>query len=455
MPRKKKAYQDELPDLFKEPGEFSVSEPEEEEEVDELKPQTVSELTYKLKRLINENFCEVFVVGEISNFVKQSSGHYYFSLKDEETQIGAAMFRNANRKLRFLPENGMLVVVRGKVDIYPPSGRYQIICEDMEPCGLGSKQIQFEQLKKKLEEEGLTSEERKRPLPVFPKTIGFVTSASGSVLRDVKNVLFRRFPCRLVFAPALVQGEDAPASIIAAIENCNLYNEQHPETPIDVLIVGRGGGSMEDLWCFNDEGVARAIAASKIPTVSAVGHETDWTIADMVADLRAPTPSAAAELVVQTMEDWKMTVSDLIDRLNDGVSEFIDDRSDDVLSCLKHYALREPTHIVETLMQKVDDLEARFINKPNQMIETLQQKVADLDNRFRKDTGILLERQENRLSRSRGILDALGPLSVLKRGYAYLESPSGQVLTTTKALRESKTFKVTLQDGSVQAETID
>ena len=433
MPGKKKAYQDELPDLFKEVGEFSVSEPEEEEEVDELKPQTVSELTRKLKNLISENFSEVYVVGEISNFVKQSSGHYYFSLKDEETQIGAAMFRNVNRKLRFLPENGMLVVVRGKVDIYPPSGRYQIICEDMEPCGIGSRQIQFEQLKKKLEEEGLTSEERKRPLPVFPKTIGFVTSASGSVLRDVKNVLFRRFPCRLVFAPALVQGEDAPASIIAAIENCNLYNEQHPETPIDVLIVGRGGGSMEDLWCFNDEGVARAIAASKIPIVSAVGHETDWTIADMVADLRAPTPSAAAELVVQTMDDWKLTVSDLFERLNSGVEDFIEDRSDDVLTCLKHYALRDPVHIVETLMQKVDDLESRFI----------------------KNTGILLERQENRLSRSRGILDALGPLSVLKRGYAYLESPSGQVLTTAEALKKSKTFKVTLQDGSVQAETID
>lgn len=455
MPRKKKAHQEELLDLFKEPGEFSLSEPEEEEEIDELKPQTVSELTERLQHLLRENFASVYVVGEISNFVKQSSGHYYFSLKDEETQISCAMFRGANSRLKFMPENGMLVVVRGKVDIYPPSGRYQIICEDMEPCGLGSRQIQYEQLKKKLEEEGLTSEERKRPLPVFPKTVGFVTSASGSVLRDVKNVLFRRFPCRLVFAPALVQGEDAPASIIAAIENCNLYNEQHPETPIDVLIIGRGGGSMEDLWCFNDEGVARAIAASKIPTVSAVGHETDWTIADMVADLRAPTPSAAAELVVQTMEDWKFTVGDLIERLNDSVNEFIDDRSDDVLACLKHYALREPVHIVETLMQKVDDLTVRFIDKPNQMIETLQQKVADLDNHFRKDTGILLERHENRLSRSRGILDALGPLSVLKRGYAYLESPSGQVLTTAKALKESKTFKVTLQDGSVQAETID
>ncbi len=455
MPRKKKAHQEELLDLFKEPGEFSLSEPEEEEETDELKPQTVSELTERLKRLLRENFASVFVVGEISNFVRQSSGHYYFSLKDENTQIGAVMFRGVNSRLRFLPENGMLVIVRGKVDLYTPAGKYQIVCEDMEPCGVGAKQLQLEALKKKLEEEGLTSEERKKPLPVFPKTVGFVTSASGSVLRDVKNVLFRRFPCRLVFAPALVQGEDAPASIIAAIENCNLYNEQHPNTPIDVLIIGRGGGSMEDLWCFNDEGVARAIAASKIPTVSAVGHETDWTIADMVADLRAPTPSAAAELVVQTMDDWKMTVSDLIERLNDGIEEIIDDRSEDVLACLKHYALREPTHIVETFMQKVDDLTARFIDKPNQMIETLQQKVEDLDNRFRKDAEILLERHENRLSRFRGILDALGPLSVLKRGYAYLESPSGQVLTTAKALKESKTFKVTLQDGSVKAETID
>ncbi|MBR6461641.1 exodeoxyribonuclease VII large subunit [bacterium] len=433
MPRKKKAHQEELLDLFKEPGEFSLSEPEKEEEIDELKPQTVSELTERLQHLLRDNFASVYVVGEVSNFVKQSSGHYYFSLKDEKTQINAAMFRNANCRLKFMPENGMLVVVRGKVDIYPPSGRYQIICEDMEPCGLGAKQLQLEALKKKLEEEGLTSEDRKRPLPIFPKTVGFVTSASGSVLRDVKNVLFRRFPCRLVFAPALVQGEDAPASIIAAIENCNLYNEQHPDTPIDVLIVGRGGGSMEDLWCFNDEGVARAIAASKIPTVSAVGHETDWTVADLVADLRAPTPSAAAELVVQPLADWQGTVLDLSERLNDAVIEELDDRCEAVMTLLKHYALREPTHIVETLMQKVDDL----------------------DMRFKREMDVKLERYDSKLKNYKSVLEAIGPLAVLKRGYGILEDEQGEAIVSADSLRKKGRFSVRMSDGSVKAKVID
>ena len=433
MPRKKKAHQEELLDLFKEPGEFSLSEPEPEEEADELKPQTVSELTERLQHLLRDNFASVFVVGEVSNFVKQSSGHYYFSLKDEKTQINAAMFRNANYRLKFMQENGMLVVVRGKVDIYPPSGRYQIICEDMEPCGLGAKQLQLEALKKKLEEEGLTSEDRKRPLPIFPKTVGFVTSASGSVLRDVKNVLFRRFPCRLVFAPALVQGEDAPASIIAAIENCNKYNEQHPDTPIDVLIVGRGGGSMEDLWCFNDEGVARAIAASKIPTVSAVGHETDWTVADLVADLRAPTPSAAAELVVQPLADWQGTVLDLSERLNDAVTEGLDDRCEAVMTLLKHYALREPTHIVETLMQKVDDL----------------------DMRFKREMDVKLERYDSKLKNYKSVLEAIGPLAVLKRGYGILEDEQGEAIVSADSLRKKGRFSVRMSDGSVKAKVID
>ena len=437
---KKKIYQSEFPDLFKEAGELSYQDPEEREpetppepEDDLLTPQTVSALTAKLRDLIAENFFDVYVVGEISNFVRQHSGHWYYSLKDEEAQISAVMFRGANRKMRFMPENGMLVVVRGKVDIYPPNGKYQIVCEDMEPCGLGSKQMQFEQLKRKLEEEGLTSEERKRPLPVFPKTVGFVTSASGSVLRDVKNVLFRRFPCRLIFAPALVQGENAPASIIEAIENCNLYNEQHPETPIDVLIVGRGGGSMEDLWCFNDEGVARAIAASKIPTVSAVGHETDYTIADFVADLRAPTPSAAAELVVRTREDWEFTITDLYERLRDGMEEKIDSGADEVVACLNHYALREPTRIVEDLIQKVDGL----------------------DESLRKGTDLIFERYESKLDHCTKMLDALGPISVLKRGYAVVQDDAGEAVTSAEDLKKKIRFLVRMSDGSVKAKVLD
>ena len=437
---KKKIYQSEFPDLFKEAGELSYQDPEEREpetppepEDDLLTPQTVSALTAKLRDLIAENFFDVYVVGEISNFVRQHSGHWYYSLKDEEAQISAVMFRGANRKMRFMPENGMLVVVRGKVDIYPPNGKYQIVCEDMEPCGLGSKQMQFEQLKRKLEEEGLTSEERKRPLPVFPKTVGFVTSASGSVLRDVKNVLFRRFPCRLIFAPALVQGENAPASIIEAIENCNLYNEQHPETPIDVLIVGRGGGSMEDLWCFNDEGVARAIAASKIPTVSAVGHETDYTIADFVADLRAPTPSAAAELVVRTREDWEFTITDLYERLRDGMEEKIDSGADEVVACLNHYALREPTRIVEDLIQKV----------------------GGLDESLRKGTDLIFERYESKLDHCTKMLDALGPISVLKRGYAVVQDDAGEAVTSAEDLKKKVRFLVRMSDGSVKAKVLD
>ena len=264
---------------------------------------TVSQLNFYIKSVLenDQNLKNVFISGEISNFTKHyQSGHMYFSLKDETGIVKAIIFSSFGNRLKFIPANGMKVIVRGSISLYEPSGVYQIYVEDMQPQGIGAFNLAFEQLKEKLIKEGLFDQSRKKPLPSYPEKVGVITSETGAVFFDIKNVLKRRYPlAQIVFYPVLVQGAQAPASIIKAIEK---FNEQ---SAADVLIVGRGGGSIEDLWAFNDENVARAIAKSTIPVVSAVGHETDFTICDFVADLRAPTPSAAAELVVPDKEELK------------------------------------------------------------------------------------------------------------------------------------------------------
>src|SRR5437867_4026625 len=255
---------------------------------------TVSELTLRLKAALEEAFPAVWVEGEISNLRTPGSGHSYFTLKDEGAQLSAVLFRGRGRRVRFDLEDGMQVLVFGGLDVYAARGQYQLVVEMMEPKGLGALQLAFEQLKRKLEAEGLFDEGRKRPLPHFPRTIGIVTSPTGAALRDMLHIIGRRFGgLRVLVAPVRVQGEGAAAEIVDALRNLDEV------AGLDVIIVGRGGGSIEDLWAFNDERVVRAIVASKVPVISAVGHETDFTIADFVADLRAPTPSGAAELVVR------------------------------------------------------------------------------------------------------------------------------------------------------------
>lgn len=361
---------------------------------------TVSQLTYYIKSLFesDENLKTVFMVGEVSNFVNHyKSGHMYFSLKDENSSIKAIMFSYAAKNVRFNIENGMKVLVRGRVDIYEASGQYQIYVDDIKPEGAGELNLAFEQLKLKLSEEGLFDQEKKKKIPSMPTKIGVVTSKSGAAIRDIENVLGRRYPlAEIVFCPVQVQGDEAPGQIENAIR---FFNKKKA---CDVLIVGRGGGSIEDLWAFNTEEVARAVYESEIPIISAVGHETDFTICDFVADLRAPTPSAAAELA-------SPDINELIDEI-----KYLEDR-------LKRSALLK--------INKEKLLLDSFVSNLTSPKQRLEEEKLKLDLRYNK----LRELFEKKLSSKRekyielvSGLNALNPLDVLSRGYAVAFTQDGK-----------------------------
>ena len=444
-----------IPGLFKEVGDISPQPISVEPAPVTKKIYTVAELVSTTKDFLFEHFGKIWVEGEVSNYVRYPSGHVYFSLKDEDdqrAQIGGVMYKSYYDRLGFQLENGMRVIARGKLDIY--SSKFQINAEYLEPSGLGAKQLALEQLKKKLAAEGLFDEERKKPLPLFPRTVAFVTSPSGAALRDVKNILFRRFPCRLVLAPTLVQGEGAPESIANAIAACNEYNKTHADTPIDVMIVGRGGGSAEDLWSFNEEIVARAIAASKIPVISAVGHETDTTLADYVADLRAPTPSAAAELVARPIREWLEELSDYLEALNGNVDYLLNYYAEKLIEFLHHRALREPGSLVDEYSQRVDTEGERLVNAFGRYLEPRASKLAFVPERLGNALKTFLAAKEARLELLDGKLSALGPLAVLKRGFALVTGKDGKIISTTGAAKEKKFVSIRLQDGTVDAEIL-
>ncbi len=360
-----------------------------------MKIYSVSEVTREIRSSIEERFPELWVEGEISNFKPAGSGHYYFSLKDENAQIKAVMFRGANRLLRFQIENGLRVLGHGRVSVYEPRGEYQIILEFLEPKGVGDLQLAFEQLKKKLEAEGLFEASRKKPLPLYPRRIAIVTSPTGAVIRDMIHVLTRRFPCaEIVLFPVAVQGAGAAADIANAIA------EMNRREGLDILIVGRGGGSIEDLWAFNEEVVARAIAASKIPVISAVGHETDFTIADFVADVRAPTPSAAAEIAVPVLEDLRESLHQSRRRLWQGLEQRI-----------------------ETAALKLKNWKSYFRNPERRVTEAMM----TLDHLREKMTSSLEHRLEIQMAAASSLskrLASVSPLAILDRGYAIV-SKSG------------------------------
>ena len=350
---------------------------------------SVAELTRAIKGELEEQFANVWVEGEISNLVTPRSGHMYFSLKDEKAQLRGVIFKFAGRRLKFLPENGMKVLVRGSLSVYEPRGEYQIIVNYAEPRGAGALQAAFEQLKARLEAEGLFDKAHKQPLPLLPKKIGVVTSSTGAAIRDILQVINRRFAnVHVLIAPVLVQGADAPQDIARAVDMCN----QLPD--LDVLIVGRGGGSLEDLWAFNEEVVARSIFASKIPVISAVGHEIDFTIADFVADLRAPTPSAAAELVVQNKENLVHTINVLSTRL-------------------RNAQLNTLARMKERLQQYQHRLQ-----DPRKGLRELHQRIDDVQHRLLMAWQALLEKKRARCGTAIGKLESLSPLSLLARGYA-------------------------------------
>jgi len=352
---------------------------------------SVSELTAELKVLIEETFTGVWVEGEISNFKHHTSGHMYFTLKDDRGQLRAVMFRGSNRALQFRPEDGLTVIVFGNVTIYEPRGEYQIYVEYMEPKGLGALQLAFEQLKARLEAEGLFDPARKRPIPLLPRRIGIVTSPTGAAIRDILQIIRRRFAnVEVVIYPVRVQGEGAAEEIVEGIEGLNKRGDS------DVIIVARGGGSIEDLWAFNMEIVARAIHASRIPVISAVGHETDFTIADFVADLRAPTPSAAAELVISKKAELVQRVDDLFSRLLAHIRYRIDAIRHRMESIERHLNLLSPADRVRRQRQRLKDVRA-----------ALQASMAH---------HLALWRGE--LRRLAGKLDSLSPLAILARGYS-------------------------------------
>ncbi len=396
-----------------------------------LEPQilSVSDVNRAIKSTLEGQFKLIWLKGEISNFKPHTSGHFYFSLKDSKAQISAIMFRGFNQSLKFKPRDGMEVIVRGKITVYEPRGNYQIFCEQMDPVGAGALQLAFEQLKKKLELEGLFDKARKRPLPAMPKHVAVVTSPTGAAIRDILNILSRRFKgLRVTVVPTVVQGDAAAPSIVKAIELAQKMID------VDVMIVGRGGGSIEDMWCFNDERVARAISACRVPVISAVGHEIDFTIADFVADLRAPTPSAAAELVCRNAAEICERIVVLDKRLAKGLFHCI--------QLLKHrlvgHAKRlvDPKRRLQDLSQRCDELSQRLeagiaryfegveqhlnllkaqLVSPEELILRRHQHIDILRTKLEANWQRNLEIKRARWARLGTTLDAVSPLKVLAR----------------------------------------
>lgn len=394
---------------------------------------TVSELTRLIRVTLEDTFYEVWVEGEISNFTKHTSGHMYFSLKDGAAVLSCVLFRSANQNIKFEIENGMHAVCFGKVSVYDKRGQYQLIVDKIEPKGVGALQIAFEQLKNKLYKEGLFDESRKKPIPYLPTRIGVVTSPTGAAIRDILNVVKRRFQnVEVILNPVKVQGEGSEREIARAIEEFNEFNRSAvKEDRIDVLIVGRGGGSLEDLWSFNEEIVARAISSSEIPIISAVGHEVDWTISDFVADKRAPTPSAAAELVIPRKEDLLARLDELTDRLDSSIMDKISFLGDELRSLRESYILKQPMNVIEQYQQRVDDL--------GRNIEIR--------------AGHILDLKEAAFSTVCGKLDMLSPFKVLSRGYSITSHfPTGEILKSSEKVREGDRISTRLDKGSFISE---
>ena len=407
----------------------------------ERKPLTVSQLTNSIRISLESRFASVWVEGEISNFKDHSSGHWYFTLKDQNAQLRAKCFRSANTRIRFRPANGLHVRARGKLSVYAPRGEYELGVDALDPVGAGALRIAFEQLRDRLQAEGLFAKELKRPLPVFPRRVGIVTSPTGAAIRDILNVISRRTrTVHVLFSPAKVQGDSAGPSIARAIQFINQHHERalregRTADLVDVLIVGRGGGSTEDLWAFNTEEVARAIRKSAIPVISAVGHETDFTIADFVADQRAATPSAAAELVA-AREDQ---LCSSLDQLGRQMNRLMRYRIVDLRSRVQEQAL---SHAFDEVKSQLRNARRRFdaaSSACNGLMETSLQEARE------------------RLGLAAASLDALSPLAVLQRGYAIAQDASGKPLREAASVSTGDQVRVRLSKGSLQTrvESVD
>ncbi len=387
---------------------------------------SVSQINFYIKSIIeNDGSLQfVLVTGEISNLtVHQRSGHIYLSLKDSNSVISAVMFAGNARRLKFRLENGMKVICRGRISVYEPSGRYQLYIEDMQPDGVGALTLAFEQLKKSLAQKGLFDNAHKKPLPKFPKTIGVITSPTGAAVQDITNIIRRRFPSAdIVLAPVLVQGESAPEQLVRAV------NKFSASKIADVVIIGRGGGSAEDLWAFNDEQLAYAVYNCETPIISGVGHETDFTVCDFVADVRASTPSAAAELAVPDRQE------------------------------LMSYYFKQKQYISAMLDRKIKTAQLRLENQQRRMsasspklkAEQLEKQLSAKNEKLTRFMNIYISNKENKLIAAKGKLDGLNPLNVLNRGYAIAEKDE-KIITSSKQLKNGDDFTVILSDGKINA----
>jgi exodeoxyribonuclease VII large subunit len=383
---------------------------------------TVSELNQMVRGLLETNFHQVWIEGEISNFTIPNSGHWYFSLKDKTAQVRCAMFRNHNRALKFTPEGGMHVVVRAKVSLYEGRGDFQLIAEHIEEIGFGALQRAFEQLKEKLQKEGLFAEAHKKPLPAFPKKLGVITSSTGAAIHDILSVLKRRFPgLPVIIYPTLVQGEKAANQIVNAIQLANQRAE------CDVLLLARGGGSLEDLWPFNEEIVARAIFASKIPLLTGVGHEVDFTIADFISDHRAPTPSAAAELISPNQQELLQHIQKLQQYLQQQIHKVFENKKTFLNNILRHLRHCHPAQQLQEKFQHLDRLEQNLISTQKRIIELRQTKLQTLAR----------------------ALNAISPLATLQRGYAVITNSKNNIIQKNTEVKIGEKITAQLAQGKL------
>ena len=391
----------------------------------EKKIYSISEITRKIKLLLENTIPTIWVEGEISNFKRHSSGHMYFVLKDENSQIPCVMWRGRNNGLYFTPQDGMKVQARGNVTVYEKRGNYQFEVLQMQPAGIGELQMAFEQLKRKLKAEGLFDERYKKRIPSYPEKIGIVTSPTGAAIRDLVSVIHRRFPSvQLILNPVRVQGEEAAAEIARAVDEFNEYGD------VDVIIVGRGGGSLEDLWPFNEEIVARAIFRSEIPVISAVGHEIDFGISDFVADLRAPTPSAAAELVVRNREELLQNIQHLIQKMFRRIRTNLKTYQEKVNYLKNSYALRRPADVIKQYFQRIDELNKSLENNYLHRIEIRKGRVESLQKR----------------------LESLNPKSILKRGYSICyHEQTGEIVREAVRLKEEEGLHIQFYKGQADS----
>tara|TARA_A100001037_G_scaffold115530_1_gene105198 strand:+ start:13968 stop:15155 length:1188 start_codon:yes stop_codon:yes gene_type:complete len=385
---------------------------------------TVSQLTAQIKNLIESNYASIVVRGEISNFTHHSSGHMYFTLKDSHSELRAVMFKGSNNGLTFSPKNGLDVIAKGKLSVYEARGQYQIILNHMEPAGIGALYQAFEETKKRLQTEGMFSDERKSSLPKFPTSVGIVTSKTGAALQDMLIIFKRRAPqVKIVIRSALVQGDDAALDVASGIADLSTIDD------IDLIIIGRGGGSFEDLWPFNDEALAREIVKCKKPIISAVGHETDLTISDMVADLRAPTPSAAAEIAIKNIFEISQNIDDQTKRIQNIVESKIASYWQTLDNLVERHNLQKPINVFKRHLEKIENFDKNLKIIMNKIFLLKESKLQSLSNS----------------------LEALSPNNTLKRGYSIAFNKKNQIITHPESIASNESFKVKMADGEMAA----